>query len=137
MLHSEGLDHVFARHERLAEATRHAVRAWGLEVLCADPAEYSAALTTVMVPEGHSADAFRKVVLDRFNLSLGQGLGKVSGKVFRIGHLGYFNELMLCGTLAGIEMGLELAAIPHRKGGIQAATDYLAQTAASGLARAA
>jgi hypothetical protein len=113
------------------------VRAWDLEILCANPAEYSAALTAVMMPEGHSADAFRKITLDRFNLSLGQGLGKLSGKVFRIGHLGYFNDLMLCGTLAGVEMGLELAAVPRRKGGIQAATDYLAASAATGLARAA
>ena len=137
MLLSEGLDQVFARHERLAEATRRAVRAWGLELLCANPAEYSAALTTVMMPEGHNADAFRKVTLQCFNLSLGQGLGKLSGKVFRIGHLGYFNELMLCGTLSGVEMGLEVAGIPHRKGGVQAATDYLAQTAAKGPARSA
>ncbi len=137
MILSEGLDQIVARHERLAEATRRAVRAWGLEILCANPAEYSASLTTVMMPEGHSADALRKIALDRFNLSLGQGLGKLSGKVFRIGHLGYFNDLMLCGTLAGVEMGLELAAVPHRKGGIQAAMDYLAQTVAGGLARAA
>jgi alanine-glyoxylate transaminase/serine-glyoxylate transaminase/serine-pyruvate transaminase len=137
MLLGEGLDQVFARHERLAEATRRAVRAWDLEILCANPAEYSAALTTVMMPEGHNADAFRKVTLQCFNLSLGQGLGKLSGKVFRIGHLGYFNELMLCGTLSGVEMGLEVAGVPHRKGGVQAATDYLAQTAAKGPARAA
>ena len=137
MLLGEGLDQVFARHERLAEATRRAVRAWGMEILCANPAEYSSALTTVMMPEGHNADAFRKVTLQCFNLSLGQGLGKLSGKVFRIGHLGYFNELMLCGTLSGVEMGLEVAGVPHRKGGIQAATEYLAQTAAKGLARAA
>ena len=137
MIMSEGLERVFARHERLAEATRRAVRAWDLDILCANPAEYSAALTAVMMPEGHNADTFRKIALERFNLSLGQGLGKLSGKIFRIGHLGYFNELMLCGTLAGIEMGLERAAGPHRKGGILAATDYLAQTAANGLARAA
>ena len=137
MLLAEGMENVFARHERLAEATRRAVRAWDLEILCANPAEYSAALTAVVMPEGHSADAFRKIALDRFNLSLGQGLGKLSGKVFRIGHLGYFNDLMLCGTLAGVEMGLELAAVPHRKGGILAATDYLAASAATGLARAA
>jgi alanine-glyoxylate transaminase/serine-glyoxylate transaminase/serine-pyruvate transaminase len=137
MLLGEGLDQVFARHERLAEATRRAVRAWDLEILCANPAEYSAALTTVMMPEGHNADAFRKVTLQCFNLSLGQGLGKLSGKVFRIGHLGYFNELMLCGTLSGVEMGLEVAGVPHRKGGVQAATDYLAQTAAKGPERAA
>jgi len=137
MLLAEGLENVFARHERLAEATRRAVRAWDLEILCAEPSEYSAALTAVMMPEGHNADTFRKIALDRFNLSLGQGLGKLSGKVFRIGHLGYFNDLMLCGTLAGVEMGLELAGVPHRKGGVLAATDYLAASAATGLARAA
>src|SRR6266513_5463073 len=137
MLESEGLDRVFARHDRLAEATRRAVRAWGLEILCADPAEYSSTLTAVMMPAGHNADTFRKIVLDRFDMSLGQGLSKVAGKIFRIGHLGYFNDLMLCGTLAGVEMGLALAAVPHRKGGAQAAMDYLAETAAAELARAA
>jgi len=137
MLFSEGLERVFARHTRLAEATRRAVRAWGLELLCADPAEYSSSLTAVMMPSGHSADAFRKVVLDRFDMSLGQGLGKLAGKIFRIGHLGYFNDLMLCGTLAGVEMGLGLAGVPHRKGGAQAAMEYLAETAAAELARAA
>ena len=137
MLFEEGLDRVFARHDRLAEATRRAVRAWGLEILCADPAEYSSTLTAVVMPAGHSADAFRKIVLERFDMSLGQGLGKVAGKIFRIGHLGYFNDLMLCGTLAGVEMGLALAAVPHRKGGAQAAMDYLAETAAAELARAA
>ena len=126
MLLTEGLDRVFARHERLAEATRRAVRAWDLEILCANPAEYSASLTAVMMPEGHNADSFRKIVLDRFDMSLGQGLGKLSGKIFRIGHLGYFNDLMLCGTLAGVEMGLKLAGIPCRACGVQAATDYLA-----------
>jgi alanine-glyoxylate transaminase/serine-glyoxylate transaminase/serine-pyruvate transaminase len=129
MLFAEGLDQVFARHARLAEATRRAVNAWGLEILCADPALYSSTLTGVMMPEGHNADAFRKVVLDRFDMSLGQGLGKVAGKIFRIGHLGHFNELMLCGTLAGVEMGLAAAGVPHRKGGAQAAIDYLAETA--------
>jgi alanine-glyoxylate transaminase/serine-glyoxylate transaminase/serine-pyruvate transaminase len=137
MLFTEGLDHVFARHERLAEATRRAVRAWGLELQCANPAEHSAVLTAVVMPEGHNADAFRKVALERFNLSLGQGLGKLSGKIFRIGHLGWFNELMLCGALAGVEMGLAAAAVPHRTGGVQAAMDYLAQAPAAGLARAA
>jgi alanine-glyoxylate transaminase/serine-glyoxylate transaminase/serine-pyruvate transaminase len=137
MLFEEGLDRVFARHNRLAEATRRAVRAWGLEILCADPAEYSSTLTAVMMPPGHGADAFRKIVLERFDMSLGQGLGKVAGKIFRIGHLGYFNDLMLCGTLAGVEMGLALAAVPHRKGGAQAAMDYLAETAAAELAHAA
>ena len=137
MLFAEGLERVFARHGRLAEATRRAVRAWNLEILCADTAEYSASLTAVVMPSGHSADALRKVVLERFDMSLGQGLGKLAGKIFRIGHLGYFNDLMLCGTLAGVEMGLELAGVPYRKGGAQAAIDYLAQTAAGGLARAA
>jgi alanine-glyoxylate transaminase/serine-glyoxylate transaminase/serine-pyruvate transaminase len=126
MLFEEGLDNVFARHDRLAEATRRAVNAWGLEILCTDPALCSSTLTGVLMPAGHDADAFRKVVLDRFDMSLGQGLGKVAGKVFRIGHLGHFNELMLCGTLAGVEMGLAAAGVPHRKGGVQAAIDFLA-----------
>jgi len=133
MLFAEGLEQVFARHDRLAEATRRAVDAWGLEILCADPALYSSTLTAVMLPDGHNADAFRKIVLERFDMSLGQGLGKVAGKVFRIGHLGHFNDLMLCGTLAGVEMGLALAGVPHRKGGAQAAIDHLAETARSGL----
>jgi alanine-glyoxylate transaminase / serine-glyoxylate transaminase / serine-pyruvate transaminase len=137
MLFGEGLANVFARHQRLAEATRRAVRAWGLEILCADAAEYSASLTAVLMPDGHNADAFRKIVLERFDLSLGQGLGKLSGKIFRIGHLGWFNDLMLCGTLAGVEMGLALAQIPHRKGGVDAAMGYLAQTPAAALAQAA
>ena len=137
MLFAEGLDRVFARHDRLAEATRRAVRAWGLEILCADPAEYSSSLTAVVMPDGHNADAFRRIVLDRFDMSLGQGLGKLAGKVFRIGHLGFFNDLMLCGTLAGVEMGLGLAGVPHRQGGVDAAMGYLATTAAAGLARAA
>jgi len=129
MLFAEGLEQVFARHDRLAEATRRAVTAWGLEILCADPALYSSTLTGVMMPEGHNADAFRKVVLERFDMSLGQGLGKVAGKVFRIGHLGHFNDLMLAGTLAGVEMGLSLAGVPHRKGGVLAALDHLAESA--------
>ena len=137
MLFAEGLERVFARHGRLAEATRRAVRAWDLEILCADPAEYSASLTAVVMPSGHSADALRKVVLERFDMSLGQGLGKLAGKIFRIGHLGFFNDLMLCGTLAGVEMGLELAGVPYRKGGAQAAMEHLAHSPASGLARAA
>jgi len=128
MLFAEGLDQVFARHDRLAEATRRAVNAWGLEILCAEPALYSSTLTAVMLPDGHSADALRKIVLDRFDMSLGQGLGKLTGKIFRIGHLGYFNDLMLCGTLAGVEMGLAVAGVPHRKGGTQAAMDYLAES---------
>jgi alanine-glyoxylate transaminase/serine-glyoxylate transaminase/serine-pyruvate transaminase len=137
MLFAEGLPQVFARHDRFAEATRRAARAWGLEILCVNPTEYSSSLTALIVPEGHSADAFRKIVLERFNMSLGQGLGKVSGKIFRIGHLGYFNELMLCGTLAGVEMGLKLAGIPHRTGGVDAAMAYLAQTPTAQLAQAA
>jgi alanine-glyoxylate transaminase/serine-glyoxylate transaminase/serine-pyruvate transaminase len=136
MLFEEGLDRVFARHARFGEATRRAVRAWGLEILCADPAEYSASLTAVMMPDGYNADALRKAVLDHFDMSLGQGLGKLSGRIFRIGHLGSFNDLMLCGTLAGVEMGLALARVPHAKGGVQAAMDYLAATPAA-LAHAA
>lgn len=128
MLQAEGLDNVFARHKRHGEATRRAVRAWGLEILCVKPEAYSPALTAVVMPEGHSADALRKVVLTHFNMSLGQGLGKLSDKVFRIGHLGDFNDLTLCGTLSGVEMGLGNAGVPHNKGGVQAALDYLAQT---------
>jgi alanine-glyoxylate transaminase/serine-glyoxylate transaminase/serine-pyruvate transaminase len=126
MLMEEGLENVFARHERLAEAARRAVRAWNLEVLCLNPQEYSSSVTAVLMPGGHNADAFRKLVLDKFNLSLGNGLGKLQGKVFRIGHLGDFNELMLAGTLSGLEMGLALAGVPFRKGGVLAALDYLA-----------
>jgi alanine-glyoxylate transaminase/serine-glyoxylate transaminase/serine-pyruvate transaminase len=125
LLHEEGLDNVFARHQRHAEATRRAVRAWGLEILCQNPDEYSSALTAIMVPEGYDADYLRKVILERFNMSLGTGLAKVQGRVFRIGHLGDFNDLMLAGTLSGVEMGLEAAQIPFNKGGINAALDYL------------
>ncbi|HUC67508.1 MAG TPA: aminotransferase class V-fold PLP-dependent enzyme [Stellaceae bacterium] len=125
MIEEEGLDNVFARHDRLAEATRRAVRGWGLEILCADPAEYSSSLTAVLMPAGHDADQVRKAALERFDLSLGTGLGKVTGKVFRIGHLGWFNELMLMGTLAGVEMALALAGVPHKKAGVTAAMDYL------------
>jgi alanine-glyoxylate transaminase/serine-glyoxylate transaminase/serine-pyruvate transaminase len=130
MLLEEGLDNVFARHAHLAEATRRTVRAWGLEILCLEPDEYSNSLTAVLMPDGHDADAYRRVVLENFNMSLGNGLGKLAGKVFRIGHLGDFNELMLAGTLSGVEMGLELAKVPYQKGGVQAALDYLAGTAA-------
>jgi alanine-glyoxylate transaminase / serine-glyoxylate transaminase / serine-pyruvate transaminase len=125
MLLEEGLEAVFARHARLAEATRRAVRAWGLELLCLDEKAYSNSLTAVLMPDGHDADAFRKVVLENYDMSLGNGLGKVQGKVFRIGHLGDFNELMLAGTLAGVEMGLARAGVPHNKGGVQAALDFL------------
>jgi alanine-glyoxylate transaminase/serine-glyoxylate transaminase/serine-pyruvate transaminase len=138
LLEEEGLENVFKRHDRHAEATRRAVRAWGLEILCANPAEYSSSLTAVLMPEGHSEIAFRQVVLDHFNLSLGSGLTKLRDKVFRIGHLGDFNDLMLCGTLSGIEMGLALARVPHKKGGVGAALDYLAsQPAATGAAKRA
>jgi alanine-glyoxylate transaminase/serine-glyoxylate transaminase/serine-pyruvate transaminase len=125
MLLEEGLDRVFARHLRHAEATRRAVRAWGLEILCLNPDEYSPALTTVVMPEGHDADALRKTVLEKFDMSLGTGLGKLKGKVFRIGHLGDFNDLMLAGTLCGVEMGLSLAGIPYTKGGVTTALDFL------------
>ncbi len=125
MLNEEGLDNVYARHERYAEATRAAVEAWGLEVLCLDPNGHSGILTAVVMPEGHDADAFRKVVLDKFDMSLGAGLAKLKGKVFRIGHLGHFNDLMLMGTLSGVEMGLHAAGVPHRAGGVAAAMDVL------------
>ena len=126
MIEEEGLGHVFARHARFGEATRCAVKAWGLELVCARPAEYSNALTAVMMPAGHDADAFRKVVLERFDMSLGAGLGKLKGQVFRIGHLGDFNDLMLAGTLGGVEMGLAAAGVPFTRGGVTAALDYLA-----------
>ena len=133
MLQEEGLPKVFARHRRHAEATRAAVRAWGLEILCTEPEEYSPALTAVLMPEGRGADAFRKVALENFNLSLGQGLGQIADKVFRIGHLGDFNDLMLMGTLCGVEMGLRLAGVPHRAGGAQAAMTHLAATRGDGV----
>ena len=126
MLHEEGLDNVFTRHARHGEATRRAVRAWGLDVLAVNPEEYSGVLTAVMMPDGHDADAFRKLVLDKFDMSLGTGLGKVAGKVFRIGHLGHFNDLTLAGTLSGVEMGLRLSGLPGARGGVDAALDYLA-----------
>ncbi len=131
MLLDEGLDQVFARHARHGEATRRAVAAWGLETLCQDPREHSNSLTAVLMPDGHDADAFRAAVLERFDMSLGNGLGKVQGRVFRIGHLGDFNDLMLAGSLSGVEMGLGLAGVPHETGGVQAALDYLADTAAA------
>jgi len=125
MLHEEGLENVFKRHDRHAAATRKAVQAWGLEVLCQEPKDYSSALTAVLLPDGHNADAFRAGVLKHFNMSLGNGLAKLAGKVFRIGHLGDFNDLMLLGTLSGVEMGLSLANIPHQKGGVDAAMNIL------------
>ena len=121
MLHEEGLGAVFARHDRHAAATRRAVQAWGLEVLCQEPRDFSSSLTAVLLPDGHDADKFRAGVLEKFNMSLGNGLSKLAGKVFRIGHLGDFNDLMLLGTLSGVEMGLSLADIPHQKGGVDAA----------------
>lgn len=137
MLLEEGLPNVFARHQRHAAATRACVTAWGLEILCQNPAEYSPALTAVVMPDGHSADTFRKAVLENFNMSLGQGLSKLSGKVFRIGHLGDFNDLTLMGTLAGVEMGLALAGVPHRSGGVLAAMESLRNAASQPALRAA
>ena len=125
LLEEEGLENVFARHQRHAEATRRAVRAWGLEVLAKNPAEYSASLTAVLMPAGHDADRLRRIILEHFDMSLGTGLTKLAGKVFRIGHLGDFNDLMLLGTLAGCEMGLELAGVPIRREGVRAAMEYL------------
>ena len=125
MLHEEGLANVFKRHDRHAEATRIAVQAWGLEVLCQEEKDYSSVLTAVKLPDGHNADGLRKIILEEFNMSLGNGLSKLSGKVFRIGHLGDFNDLMLMGTLNGVEMGLSLAGVPHQKGGASRASEYL------------
>jgi alanine-glyoxylate transaminase/serine-glyoxylate transaminase/serine-pyruvate transaminase len=125
MLLEEGMAQVFHRHHRHAEATRRAVRAWGLEILATDPREYSSSLTAVMMPDGHDADQLRATILERFDMSLGAGLGRLKGRVFRIGHLGDFNDLMLAGTLAGVEMGLAVAGVPHAKGGVQVAMDYL------------
>jgi alanine-glyoxylate transaminase / serine-glyoxylate transaminase / serine-pyruvate transaminase len=129
MLQEEGLANVFRRHDRHAEATRAAVRAWGLEIVCEDPREYSSSLTAVYTPEGHDADKLRAVILENFDMSLGSGLSKLAGKVFRIGHLGSFNDLMLMGTLCGVEMGLRLAGVPHRDGGVLAAMESLAPAA--------
>jgi len=125
MLQEEGLPNVFHRHQRHAEATRAAVRAWGLEIVCENPREYSSSLTAVFVPEGHDADQLRRIILENFDMSLGAGLSKLAGKVFRIGHLGSFNDLMLAGALSGVEMGLRLAAVPHREGGVTAAPQSL------------
>src|SRR6202451_1940577 len=136
MLHEEGLENVFARHDRLAEATRRAVRAWGLEIMCRDPKYYSPTVTAVLVPEGHDADAMRNLALEHFNISYGMSFGRFAGKMFRIGHLGDTNDLTILGALAGTEMALALSGIPHRKGGVQAAMDYLV-SAHAGPARAA
>ena len=129
MLQEETLAGVFARHARHAEATRRAVRAWGLEILCASPDEYSNTLTAVMMPTGHDADTLRKTILQAYDMSLGTGLGRLAGKIFRIGHLGDFNDLTLMGTLAGVEMGLALASVPHKPGGVAAAMGYLTEAA--------
>jgi alanine-glyoxylate transaminase/serine-glyoxylate transaminase/serine-pyruvate transaminase len=137
LINSEGLENVFARHDRLAEATRIAVRAWGLEVNCRDAKYDSPAVTTVLMPEGHNADTFRKLVLETFNMSLGTGLNKLAGKAFRIAHLGDTNELTVLGALTGVEMGLELAGVPHKKGGVLAAMAYIADSAKIPAAKAA
>ena len=138
MLMEEGLPNVFARHARYAAATRAAVQGWGLDILCQDPREYSSILTAVVMPDGHDADALRQVILDRYDMSLGAGLAKLKGRVFRIGHLGWFNDLMLLGTLGGVEMGLFAAGVPHRAGGVACAMDVLAgRTEAAQAARAA
>jgi alanine-glyoxylate transaminase/serine-glyoxylate transaminase/serine-pyruvate transaminase len=136
MLHEEGLDNVFARHDRFAEATRRAVRAWGLDILCRDPKYYSPTVTAVLLPEGHDADAFRALALERFDISYGASFGKYAGKYFRIGHLGDTNELTIIGALAAVEMTLGISGVPHRQGGVQAAIDYFI-SAASNPARAA
>jgi alanine-glyoxylate transaminase/serine-glyoxylate transaminase/serine-pyruvate transaminase len=127
MLHEEGLANVFRRHKRHAEATRAAVKAWGLDIVCEEPREYSNSVTAVYMPPGHDADVLRKVILDNFDMSLGAGLSKLAGRVFRIGHLGSLNDLMLAGTLSGVEMGLRLAGVPHNEGGVMAALDRLAR----------
>jgi alanine-glyoxylate transaminase / serine-glyoxylate transaminase / serine-pyruvate transaminase len=126
MLHEEGLTNVFRRHDRYGEATRAAVRVWGLENVCEEPREYSSSLTAVFVPEGYNADKLREVIAENFDMSLGSGLSKLAGKAFRIGHLGSFNDLMLAGTLCGVEMGLRLAGVPHHEGGVLAALNSLA-----------
>jgi alanine-glyoxylate transaminase/serine-glyoxylate transaminase/serine-pyruvate transaminase len=129
MLLEEGLPNVFARHDRHAEATRRAVRTWGLDIQCAEPRHYSSSLTAVRVPEGHSADTLRATILEKYNMSLGNGLGILKDRVFRIGHLGDFGDLQLVGTLGGVEMGLRVADVPHNPGGVQVAIDYLAGNA--------
>src|SRR6202140_1062664 len=137
MLHEEGLDNVFARHDRMAEATRRAVKAWGLENICRDAKFYSPTLTAVLLPEGHDADAFRALALEHFNISYGASFGRFQGKMFRIGHLGDTNDTMLTGALAATEMALSLAGIPHKKGGVQAAMDYLVSAHGSSARAAA
>ena len=126
MLHEEGLDNVFARHDRHAEATRRAVRAWGLEVWCSEPEHCSSSLTAALMPKGHSADKVRETALAHFDISLGTGLSRLADKVFRIAHLGDTNDLTILGALAGVEMALDISEVPHRPGGVQAAMSYLA-----------
>ena len=128
IMQEEGLENIFRRHDRYAEATRAAVRAWGLEIVCEEPREYSSSLTAVFMPQGHDADKLRAVILEHFDMSLGAGLAKLAGKVFRIGHLGAFNDLMLAGTLCGVEMGLKLAGVPHKEGGVLAALNSLTES---------
>lgn len=125
MLHEEGLENVYARHDRFAEAARRAVRHWGMEIQCAEPRHYSSVLTAVRLPEGHSANALRATILERFNMSLGNGLGPLNDRVFRIGHLGDFGPLSLVGTLGGVEMGLRAAGVPHQEGGVLKAMEFL------------
>jgi alanine-glyoxylate transaminase/serine-glyoxylate transaminase/serine-pyruvate transaminase len=137
MLHEEGLDRVFARHIRHGEATRRAVRAWGLEILCKDPKAYSPVLTAILMPAGYDSDEFRKIALEHFDISLGAGLSKIAGKVFRIGHLGDTNDLTILGALSGVEMSLGIMGVPFKKGGVQAAIDYLGSTAKTPLQSAA
>jgi alanine-glyoxylate transaminase/serine-glyoxylate transaminase/serine-pyruvate transaminase len=134
MIEEEGLERIFRRHIRYGDATRACVRAWGLEILCEEPLEYSNSLTAVVMPEGHNADRVRQIILENFDMSLGTGLGQLAGKVFRIGHLGSFNDLSLAGTLSGVEMGLELAGVPFKKGGVQAALDSLTSSVAESVA---
>jgi alanine-glyoxylate transaminase/serine-glyoxylate transaminase/serine-pyruvate transaminase len=129
MMREEGLANIFRRHARHAEATRAAVRAWGLEIVCEEPLEYSNSMTAIFTPEGHDPDRLRKIILENFDMSLGAGLGKLAGKAFRIGHMGSFNDLMLAGTLSGVEMGLRLAGIPHHEGGVMAALNHLTPAA--------
>jgi alanine-glyoxylate transaminase/serine-glyoxylate transaminase/serine-pyruvate transaminase len=135
MLHEEGLARVFARHDRHAAAVRHAVKAWGLEILCRDAKYYSSTLTAVLMPQGHNADTLRGVALDRFDVSLGTGLSKVAGKVFRIGHLGDTNDLTIVATVAGVEMALTLAGVPHKPAGVAAAMAHFVETAGAGAGR--
>jgi alanine-glyoxylate transaminase/serine-glyoxylate transaminase/serine-pyruvate transaminase len=137
MLHEEGLDNVFARHDRMAEATRRAVKTWGLENICRDPKYYSPTLTAVLLPDGHDADAFRALALEHFNISYGASFGRFQGKMFRIGHLGDTNDTMLMGALSATEMSLQLAGVPIKKGGVQVAMDYLVSAHGSAAKQAA